>query len=54
MLSKIFKKRTHVQPYKGKWMVTTYDNVFQSFIFDLRNYGIKVAINNLLVLLEIK
>lgn len=53
MLSRIFKKRTHVQPHKDKWIVSTYNNVFESFWFDLRNYGFRIAIHNLLFLLEV-
>ena len=52
MIKKIFRKRTHVMPYKNKWMVRTFNNVIESFMWDLKNYGLDVALFNVRYLLR--
>jgi len=52
MIAKIFTKRIHVMPVGDKWGIFEFNNMFQSFFYDLSHFGIKVAVGNFFYLLR--
>lgn len=52
MIGDLFKKSVRVLPVEEQWEIVNFSNYFESLLWDLRHYGLKITIHNFIFIVK--